>query len=125
MAFYERFDAWRLSHELALTIYRVTERWPKHERFELTSQLRRAALSAPSNIAEGASKRGGREFRRFLDIALGSLAEVQYLLKFRLDFGLTTAEQWQELEHLRTQAARLTWGLYRSLSSSVEERPPT
>jgi hypothetical protein len=51
---YERFEAWQMAHELALEIYRITDRWPKEERFGITIQLRRAALSAPTNIAEGA-----------------------------------------------------------------------
>lgn len=73
---YERFEAWKVSHELAVEIYKVTDCWPTCERYQLTSQLRRAALSAPTNIAEGSSKRGRLEFRRYLDIARGSLGEV-------------------------------------------------
>jgi four helix bundle protein len=60
--------------------------------------VRRAALSVPTNIAEGAAKRGSREFRRFLDIALGSLAELSYLLRFGRDYGLLTEESWLTLE---------------------------
>ena len=85
---YERFDAWQLTHRLALEVYSVTDGWPKEERFGLTIQLRRAALSAPTNIAEGSAKRGHREFRRFLDMSLGSLSEVRYLLRFSRDRGL-------------------------------------
>ena len=73
----------------------------------------------PTNIAEGAAKRGPREFRRYLDVALGSLSELTYLLRFGRDRGLLTAESWLELEDLRDQAGRLTWQLYRSLSQSV------
>ena len=85
MIAYERFDAWRAAHHLALELYRATDTWPRSERFGLTIQMRRAALSVPTNIAEGAAKRGSREFRRFLDIALGSLAELSYLLRFSRD----------------------------------------
>jgi four helix bundle protein len=76
MAPYERFDAWKAAHHLALRVYKVTDGWPQNERYGLTIQIRRAALSAPTNIAEGSAKRGSREFRRYLDIALGSLSEV-------------------------------------------------
>jgi four helix bundle protein len=116
---YERFEAWQVAHELALEVYRVTDGWPKEERFGLTIQLRRAALSAPTNIAEGAAKRGNREFRRFLDIALGSLSEVSYLLRFSRDRELLTPESWLELETLRNRSGQLTWRLYRSISDAV------
>jgi four helix bundle protein len=82
---YERFDAWKVAHQLALQVYTETERWPINERYGLTAQVRRAALSAPTNIAEGSAKRGPRELRRYLDIALGSLSEVSYLLRFSRD----------------------------------------
>ena len=75
---YQKFEAWKRAHDLALKIYRITDDWPASERYQLTSQIRRAALSIPTNIAEGASKRGPREFRRYLDIARGSLGEVSY-----------------------------------------------
>jgi four helix bundle protein len=92
MIAYERFDAWQAAHDLALELYRATDRWPRSERFGLTIQVRRAALSVPANIAEGAAKRGCREFRRFLDIPLGSLAELSYLLRFSRDYALLTEE---------------------------------
>ena len=57
---YERFDAWKMTHQLALRVYKVTESWPVSERYGLTIQIRRAALSAPTNIAEGSAKRGSR-----------------------------------------------------------------
>ena len=117
---YERFEAWQVAHQLALEIYRVTDDWPKEERFGLTIQLRRAALSAPANIAEGAAKRGNREFRRFLDIALGSLSEVSYLLRFSRDRELLTSESWLELEILRNRSGQLTWRLYRSISRAAQ-----
>ena len=97
-------------------IFRVTDRWPARERFGLSAQLRRAALSAATNIAEGSAKRGSREFRRFLDIALGSLAEVSYLLRFSRDYGLLTAEAWAPLEELRTRGGQLTWKLYAAVA---------
>jgi four helix bundle protein len=115
MAPYERFDAWQMAHRMALLTYKVTESWPVTERFGLTIQVRRAALSIPTNIAEGAAKRGHREFRRYLDIALGSLSELTYLLRFSRDRGLLTPESWLELEDLRDQAGKLTWQLYRTL----------
>ena len=75
---YRRFDAWRACHELVLAVYKITTKFPQSELYGLTSQTRRAAMSAPLNIAEGSAKRGPREFRRYLDIALGSLSELSY-----------------------------------------------
>jgi four helix bundle protein len=115
---YERFEAWKATHELALEVYRITELWPRSERYELTGQTRRAALSAPTNIAEGASKRGRREFRRYLDIARGSLSELSYLLRFSKDRGVLGIESYQHLEGLRERAGKITWGLYASLTSA-------
>ena len=124
MRAYQRFLAWRVAHLFALEIYRVTDAWPAREQYELTRQLRRAALSAPTNIAEGSAKRGAREFRRFLDVALGSLAEASYLLQFARERGLLTREMWEELEELRNRAGQLTWRLYESISRRISD-PPT
>ena len=113
---YERFDSWKLTHQLALAIYQATEQWPANERYGLTAQIRRAALSAPTNIAEGSAKRGRREFRRYLDIALGSLSEVSYLLRFSRDRGILKTEDFELLDNLRDQAGKLTWRLCASMN---------
>ena len=115
---YERFDSWKLAHKLALAIYSASEQWPSSERFGLTAQIRRAALSAPTNIAEGSAKRGPREFRRYLDIALGSLSEVSYLLRFSRDRGILKQEDFQNLDDLRDQAGKLTWRLCASMNTA-------
>ena len=115
---YEKFDAWKVSHQLALEVYRTTANWPKSERYELTSQTRRAALSAPTNIAEGSAKRGTREFRRYLDISLGSLSELSYLLRFGRDLGFLEEDTYYELDRLRGRAGTLTWRLYACMARS-------
>jgi four helix bundle protein len=114
---YERFDAWQLCHELVLEVYRLTARWPKTELFGLTSQARRAATSAVLNNVEGSAKRGSVEFRRYLDISNGSLAELGYVLRLGRDLTLCSASQWKAVEAKRDRAARAVWGLYRSLRS--------
>ena len=95
---YERLDAWRVCHELVLSVHRETRGFPSDERYGLTAQLRRAAFSAAANIAEGSAKRGSAEFRRFLDIALGSLAEVAYGLMLARDLGYLNAAKWKQLD---------------------------
>jgi four helix bundle protein len=116
---YQRWAAWKLAHQLALEMYRVTERWPRSERYELTSQTRRAALSIPANMAEGAAKRGSREHRRFLDVSMGSLAELSYYLVFARDRGLLTQQEWEELEELRNRVGQLTWRLYKAVARAT------
>jgi four helix bundle protein len=112
---YEKFEAWKVTHQLALEVYQITERWPAQERYGFTAQTRRAALSAPTNIAEGASKRGRNEFGRFLDIARGSLSELSYLLRFSKDRGILDEVTFAQLDELRDRAGKITWGLYASL----------
>ena len=114
---YERFEAWKVSHELALAVYAATRGWPRSELYGLTSQVRRAALSAPTNIAEGSAKRGPAEFRRFLDYSLGSLSELAYLLRFARDEQFLTDDAWTKLQQMRDKAAILTWRLAHSLAT--------
>jgi four helix bundle protein len=96
-------------------VYTATERWSKAERYELTSQVRRRALSVPANIAEGSGRDGAQELRRFLTIALGSLAELSYLLYFSRHRGLLADAEWKPIEELRSRASKATWGLLRSI----------
>ena len=121
MLAHERLQAWKLCHELVLAVYAATASFPKHELYGLTSQARRAAFSAAVNIAEGAAKRGPTEFRRFLDISVGSLAELAYILRLAKDLALLDESNWLALERIRRQAGRLTWKLYASIRDAVKQ----
>ena len=121
MAPYERLQAWQLSHALVIEIYRLTSHWPDHERFGLISQVRRAAVSIPTNIPEGSAKRGPREFRRFLDVVLGSIAELTYLLRLAHDLGYITTNEYERIEAQRNLAGGMAWRLYKSIRASTEE----
>ncbi len=112
---YERFEAWQLCHALVLATYRVTAKFPKSELYGLTSQARRAAFSAAANIAEGSAKRGHREFRRYLDIAVGSLSELSYTLRLAEELGLLPRARAKEVHELHTRASQVTWKLYKSM----------
>jgi four helix bundle protein len=112
---YESLEAWKVAHDLALETYRITEKWPRSELYGLTAQTRRAALSVPTNLAEGAAKLGPREFRRYLDICLGSLSELSYLLRFGRDRALLSIADWERLDGQRNRAGQLVWRLYRSI----------
>ncbi len=118
---YERFEAWRRCPELVLEIYTVTKTFPKEEKYGLTSQSRRAAFSAAANIAEGSARRGAGEFRRFLDISLGSLSELAYELRVARDLGLLSHKGWERLDTLRDRAGKLTWGLHRAVSNARDK----
>ena len=90
----ERFEdltVWRRAHELTLEVYRLTSGFPDDERFGLVSQMRRAAVSVPANIAEGFKKRGGKDKANFYNIAQGSLEELRYYFILARDLGYTTA----------------------------------
>ncbi len=77
---FRKYSAWHDAHLLTLEVYKITQLFPKEELFGLTSQLRRAASSIPTNFAEGCGSNSGKEFGRFLNIAIASCSEVEYLL---------------------------------------------
>jgi len=108
---YRRFRAWHACHTFTLAVYPLTRRWPNDEKYGLTSQLRRCAVSAEANIAEGSAKRGSAEFARFLDIAHGSLSEAECLLEIARDLEYLTTAAWNQIETQRLTAARQTAGL--------------
>jgi four helix bundle protein len=85
---HKNLDVWKKSMDLVEVIYKMTQQFPDAEKFGLTSQMRRSAVSIPSNIAEGAARKGDKELIQFLYIALGSIAELetQYLIAVRLEF---------------------------------------
>jgi four helix bundle protein len=94
---FEQLIVWQKAHQLVLGIYRLTDSFPRHEIYGLTSQLRRAAVSIPANIAEGFKKRGRADKARFLNIAQASLEECRYylILAKDLNYGDTTRLQPQ------------------------------
>ena len=120
MLAHERLQAWKLCHELVLVTYAATASFPKTELYGLTSQARRAAFSAAVNIAEGAAKRGPAEFRRYLDISIGSLAELAYTLRVARDLNLLDSENWSRVERIRRQAGVMTWKLYAAVARAVK-----
>jgi len=96
---YKKLKVWELSHELTLVVYQKTSVFPKEELFGLTSQLRRASSSIPTNIAEGCGRFSQKELSQFLNISLGSANETSYLLFLSKDLNYITAEDFQDLEN--------------------------
>jgi len=109
-------DVWKLSIELVKSIYQLTNKFPTSETYGLTSQLRRSAISIPSNIAEGQGRNSPKEFRQFLAFALGSLAELETQLIISKEIDCLTEEK---LIHLLgdLDASRK---MIRALSSSLK-----
>ncbi len=113
---FEDLIAWQKAIDLVAEIYAATRLWPKEELYGLTSQIRRAAVSVPSNIAEGQGRRGVGDFRRFLAIARGSLAEVETQLVIAARLGYCSADATRALREQAAEVGRLLSGLIRSLS---------
>jgi four helix bundle protein len=111
---YKKLIAWQKADELAHRVYDLTLQFPKEELFSLTSQIRRAALSVPANIIEGYARNNKNEFRHFLSIALGSLAEVEYYLEFAFERRLIPKKDFDEGERIRANCGKLLWKLYKS-----------
>jgi four helix bundle protein len=102
---------WQRSHVLVLEIYRLTADFPVDERFGLVSQLRRAAMSVPTNIAEGSKRKGAQEYARFLNIAEGSLSETEYLLVVSRDLGYLQPEVAEQHLGEVEEIARMLYAL--------------
>src|SRR5688572_12760884 len=110
---------WRRSIELGKQVYALTKRFPVEERYGLTSQIRRAALSVSSNIAEGHARQG-REFLSFLSIARGSLAETESQLLFAVAIGYVSAEEIVPIQNLATEVRRMSAALSKALKARRE-----
>lgn len=109
-------DVWKVSMDLVAEVYRATRSWPKEELYGLTSQIRRAAVSIPSNVAEGQGRNSTQEFLRFLGISYGSLMEVQTQLLIAERLGFLDGTQAKEVVQLAERVAKLINGLKRSLN---------
>ncbi len=108
---------WHKAHELTLQIYKSTEGFPQNEIYGLTSQLRRAAVSIPANIAEGCGRSGETELGRFLKIAMGSASEVEYHLLLGRDLGYLSAEDYGQITGGVTEVKKMLATLIKKIRS--------
>ncbi len=108
---YRELKVWQRSHALVLQIYRVSAAFPTEERFGLTSQLRRAAVSVPSNIAEGSKRKTKADFAHFLNVAEGSSSETEYLLILARDLTYLATDEVQGLLQEVDEIARMLYTL--------------
>jgi four helix bundle protein len=116
---HQKLLRWQKSVELTVLIYKLTGTFPREETYGLTSQIRRAAVSAPANISEGAADRSRDEFRNFLRIAIGSLNELGTLLEISRRVGYLGTKDFADAQKLLDECLALTFGLRKSLSSTA------
>jgi four helix bundle protein len=108
-------DAWKVAMDLVVTAYDLAAKLPANERFELSGQIRRSAVSIPSNVAEGQASGPGRRYVYHIQIALGSLAELDTQLEIACRLGFLSAAQVGRASEQVTRAGQLLHGLARSL----------
>lgn len=116
---YKDLKVWQKSMNLVVEIYAVTKQFPKEEVYVLTSQIRRAAISIPSNIAEGRAKRSTRDFIRFLNIAYGSNAEVETQLTIAFRLGYIKQEILDKVLLQTSEVARMLNGMLNTLEQKL------
>jgi four helix bundle protein len=106
---------WQRAHVFVLDVYRVTSGFPKEESFGLVSQLRRAAVSIPANIAEGQGRNTKSQYLQFLNVSNASLAETEYYLELSKDLGYLPSDSYKELENQRKEIGFLLHQLISAL----------
>jgi four helix bundle protein len=116
---YTSLKVWAASHHLALEIRRATQGFPLADRYGLTAQLRCGSLSIATNLVEGHSAWGSREFLRYARIAYGSTGETDYLLRFARDAGCLPAEEYDRLVALLDDVRRMLLGLIAALQKRI------
>jgi four helix bundle protein len=112
---HKRLLAWQKSMDLVVQIYGLTKSFPRDENYGLTSQMRRASVSVPSNISEGAAGRSVSQFRNFLGVAIGSLNEISTQLEIAYRVGYLDRHKVDEAERRVNECLALTYGLRKSL----------
>ncbi len=121
---FQTLRVWQHAQRLAIECHKATKGFPDEDRNLLADQLRRASYSVPLNIAEGCARKGTKEFRRFLDVARGSLAEVQSGMELAKEFGYVSPADYERLEALATETAKTLWGLLRRFADPTRHPAP-
>jgi four helix bundle protein len=114
---FRKQKVWQKAHDLALEVYRVTEAFPKTELFGLTSQIRRAGVSIPANIAEDCGRDTDADFARFLQIAMGSASEMEYHLLLAHDLGFVSDPDYARLNNQTTEVKQMLTSFIKKLKA--------
>ena len=121
MSDYRDLRAWKAAKALAIRCYQATNQFPKAEEYGLKSQIRRAAVSVPANIAEGSGRYSDRDFVRFIRIARGSVSELETLIAIASDLGYLNAREARALQTNAGNVGKMLSGLARSLRESSRD----
>ena len=113
--------AWQKGMDLVIEVYKLTQDFPNRELYGISSQLRRAAISVPSNIAEGAADRTLSQFSQFLSNALGSLNELDTQLELSFRFGYLSEDKYNQIAKLMDECLALTYGLRKSITNKIKQ----
>ena len=113
---HKKLEAWKLSMELVIDVYRTTDGFPNQEKYGLTDQIRRATISVPSNIAEGAARQTKKEFTNYLHIAQGSLSELDTQIELARQLGYLEDKTWRILDERMERIDKLISGLIHHLN---------
>jgi four helix bundle protein len=113
---YRDLEVWQKSMGLAKEVYQVTSSFPADEKFGLTNQMRRAAVSIPSNLAEGHARSGTQEFKHFISIAIGSVAELETQILLSAELGYLNKNRKSDLLEQLDIIGKMLRGLYKSLN---------
>ena len=109
---FRKYDVWKRSHQLTLAVYKITEKLPHSEKYQLISQMQRAAYSIPSNFSEGCGRKSDKDFCRFVHIALGSAHELEYFLILATDLNYLSQHQTEilitEINHVKGKLYNLS-----------------
>lgn len=116
---YRDLQVWEKAHALTLAVYKHTQRFPSEERYGLTSQIRRSCSSIPANLAEGCGRRSDGEMARFVQIAMGSGAELSYHLLLSKDLGLLNTADYTRLETELSEVMRMLSSLLQRLRTAL------
>ena len=109
-------NVWGKAIDFVVAVYEITEKYPKDELYGLTNQIRRASVSVPSNIAEGAARNGKLEFKRFLYFSLGSLSEIETQFIISLKLRYLTQKDFDIIDNKLTSIRKMLLGLIKSLN---------
>ncbi|MCX6183492.1 MAG: four helix bundle protein [Flavobacterium sp.] len=119
MVDYRKYKVWQKSHQLVLDVYAITSNFPKEEQFNLVSQINRAAVSIPTNIAEGCGRETQKELIRFLYISSGSAHELEYLLFLSIELKIKAMENTTKILADIDEVKRMLASLIKKISSTL------